>query len=149
DGPANRSLVEKARSRPPRPSTLGAPVPELLDSLIVELLDPDPSARPVDEEIRRRLSKWPAKSAAPSERALVREGRFVGRAQEIAALERTLSEARAGRLVVARVHGSSGIGKTELVRHVLRDAERRRGVVVLPGRCRERESVPYKAFDSI
>src|SRR5690606_5365974 len=51
--------------------------------------------------------------------------------------------------VTIHVHGRSGMGKTALVRRFL-DALRRRGeVVVLEGRCYERESVPYKAFDSL
>ena len=50
--------------------------------------------------------------------------------------------------VVVRLHGPSGVGKTALVRRFLEQA-RRADVVVLSGRCYERETVPYKALDSL
>ena len=53
-----------------------------------------------------------------------------------------------GAAVVVRLHGPSGAGKTALARRFLESA-RRAGVVVLAGRCYERESVPYKALDSL
>ena len=48
------------------------------------------------------------------------------------------------------VHGSSGIGKTALVAAFLQELQHETpNVLVLSGRCYERESVPYKAIDGI
>ncbi|HEX6835530.1 MAG TPA: AAA family ATPase, partial [Polyangia bacterium] len=64
------------------------------------------------------------------------------------ALHDAFATARSGRAVVQFVQGSSGMGKSALVRRFLDDLEAH-GAVVLTGRCYERESVPYKALDSL
>src|SRR5262249_55218584 len=47
------------------------------------------------------------------------------------------------------VFGRTGTGKTTLIRSFLDDLIRKNDAVVLFGRCYERESVPYKALDSL
>ncbi len=47
------------------------------------------------------------------------------------------------------VHGSSGVGKTALVRRFLEGPRRDEDAVILSGRCYEQETVPYKALDSL
>ena len=55
-----------------------------------------------------------------------------------------------GSLQTVFLHGASGMGKTALVRRFLDGLrERDSDVVILEGRCYERESVPYKALDSL
>jgi len=52
-----------------------------------------------------------------------------------------------GHAVSAIIHGRSGVGKTALVQEFA--AWLKSDVVVLQGRCYEREWVPYRAFDGI
>ncbi|WP_437917350.1 AAA family ATPase [Sorangium sp. So ce302] len=81
----------------------------------------------------------PAGSGAP----------FVGRQRHIDALRGAFERARGGRATTLHIHGASGTGKTALVRRFLDDRARVDDAVILEGRCYERESVPYKAVDSL
>ncbi|MBL4683868.1 MAG: AAA family ATPase, partial [Nannocystaceae bacterium] len=76
---------------------------------------------------------------------------LLGRDAALATLHTAYNSASLGHTVVALVEGPSGIGKSAIVDHFLRSLRRRDGdsVVVLRGRCYERESVPYKALDPI
>jgi hypothetical protein len=74
---------------------------------------------------------------------------FVGRARHLAALEEAFAASRQGRSVVVSVCGRSGLGKSALVGRFLQGLRERGEAVVLTGRCYERESVPYKALDSL
>jgi len=59
-------------------------------------------------------------------RARVTSSRFIGRIEELAALERASREAAAQRPVVVLLGGDSGVGKTRLVRefeHRVSDSE--------------------------
>ncbi len=66
----------------------------------------------------------------------------------VACLRSAFEDAGQGRTVVVRLHGPPGAGKTVLARRFLQDV-RKSGAVALSGRCYERESVPYKAVDSL
>src|SRR4030095_15604902 len=57
---------------------------------------------------------------------------------------------RTGQTVTVYLHGSSGMGKTAVARHFLDQLRQNDNeVVILEGRCYERESVPYKALDGV
>src|SRR5262249_20745815 len=75
---------------------------------------------------------------------------FVGRSQELETLGQAFAESRSPSSVVVLVEGESGVGKSALVRRFADGlAQRTPGLLIFAGRCYERESVPYKAFDSI
>ncbi|MGN6110943.1 MAG: protein kinase domain-containing protein [Kofleriaceae bacterium] len=134
----------KLAGAPARPSEL-APVPPDLERLCLDLLAPEPSWRPAGPEVVARLAP---KSTPPPLRRARRSTPLVGRDRERAILGEALASARAGRAVVALVHGTSGVGKTALLHHFVDDGARA-GALVLAGRCFAQESVPYKALDSI
>ncbi len=133
------SLELKKRLEPAPPSSLGIAVPEDLDRLCADLLRIDPHARPDDAEVLRRLS---IRTADPRPR-----GRFVGRLRELDELDACFAAARDGRVQTVLIHGESGAGKTALVGKFIERLDP--AVVVLVGRCCERESVPYKAVDEV
>ncbi len=134
-------LTAKRDGRPPPPSGVVAGIPADLEALCMELLDPEPRARPDGEAIVARLGA--PRSTANRERAL-----FLGRAAEIAQLAEAFKAAESAPVLVL-VEGASGIGKTAMVTHFLDPLAARADTVVLSGRCSERESIPYKALDPI
>jgi hypothetical protein len=69
---------------------------------------------------------------------------FVGRERHLRALHDALGQVRTGKPILA------GIGKSALVRQFLEQVRATDSkTVILSGRCYERESVPYKALDSL
>jgi class 3 adenylate cyclase/tetratricopeptide (TPR) repeat protein len=71
---------------------------------------------------------------------------FVGRERELASLRQKLNAALEGRGGLMLVGGEPGVGKTTLVRRLIREAEQR-GALAVFGRCYESEgTVPYSPF---
>ncbi|HEY2514792.1 MAG TPA: AAA family ATPase, partial [Polyangiaceae bacterium] len=156
EGPALEVLTRKQMEDPPPPRELAPSVPAELDALCMDLLARDPSKRPGQAEILRRLSAREGELDSARLRAPERAARapgwspFVGRAKESAALAEAFAQTRRGGAVTLVVEGESGVGKSALVRRFtksLRDEEP--DVLVLSGRCYEREDVPYKAIDGV
>ena len=78
-----------------------------------------------------------------------REVPLVGRDRQLAALRTAFASARSGTTTVARVCGSSGMGKTTLVECFLDRLAGREAVTILRGRCHRQESVPFKGVDGL
>ncbi|MBU1241071.1 AAA family ATPase, partial [Myxococcota bacterium] len=75
---------------------------------------------------------------------------FVGRTQEKQSLLEHLNKSLTGEQRTVLLYGTSGLGKSELVKSFLREhVIPREGMIVLTGRCHEHESVSFKAFDQI
>jgi eukaryotic-like serine/threonine-protein kinase len=148
-------MVNKQNYDPPAPSSLVPNVPPELDDLCMRLLARNPEERPTGHEILRILGhgktgplQQPLMPAAVSSSFTTTP--FVGRQRQMQELHDAFSVARQGQTVTVYVHGESGMGKTALVRHFLDQLrEQESGVVILEGRCFERESVPYKALDGV
>jgi serine/threonine protein kinase len=143
-------LVNKQRGQPTPPSRCCPSVPRDLDQLCIDLLAFDPASRPTTDDILSRLGG----SARPAGGGrLFTSGRaatFVGREAELAELRRAFDDTLAGQSVTVNLVGESGLGKTALAdSFVERLREDYPDAVVLQGRCYERESVPFKAFDGI
>ncbi len=120
-------------------------VPADLEGLCLDLLSPKPEDRPSGADVLTRLG---GDDSPASETAAVRSIPFIGRERELSELQRASIHVATGTPGIAFVTGASGLGKSALVRHFLEtllDDE----TIVLQGRCYERESVPYKAVDSL
>jgi hypothetical protein len=136
-------LVAKQEDTTADPGEENAEIPPRLRELCVDLLHRDPSRRPTGSELLVRLGG----RSAPS-RPL--ESMFVGRQAELGQLRAALADVRArGRAVTVCVRGRSGHGKSTLLREFVNEAQRESELIVLRGRCRERETVPYKGVDAV
>ena len=74
---------------------------------------------------------------------------LIGRSRHLHVLDAVFAASTAGRTESIFVFGRTGTGKTTLIRSFLDGLIARDEAVVLSGRCYERESVPYKALDSL
>ncbi|NUQ64353.1 MAG: serine/threonine-protein kinase PknK, partial [Pirellulales bacterium] len=142
-------VLRQKRAGPP-PLEAGVLPAEHADlaALCRQMLQPDVAARPSEEEILGQLQRGTAGDALPP-RGASAESIFVGRTESSQRLMEAYVQSRQGQTTSALVHGPPGIGKTALVEHFLARIEQEGDVLVLRGRCYERESVPYQALDSI
>ena len=136
-----------SQCHPPEPAVVAPNVPADLNVLCRELLRSVPSERPSAAEILRLLKKsgreTPATGTATADF-------FAGREAQLTALHDSFRSSSQGTAAITMVYGASGMGKTSLVRKFLTDLHLTDSrVVVLCGRCYERESVPYRAVDSL
>jgi predicted ATPase len=138
------ALSYAKRHTTPIPPNQLVDVPADLSALVMALIDPDPDRRPTGDRLVELLA---GKSEGPPLEAR-RAGSLVGRARELAELRGAFDGVTAGNAALVRVRGPSGVGKSALLRE-FREYTRDSGAIVLRGRCYERESVPYKAFDAM
>jgi hypothetical protein len=150
-GNTTEVLLAKQTTVAKPPHLLSPGIPEALNDLCQQLLSRDPLARPLGDEVSRRLrAGLPADAGTPTATRRRLSTPLMGRDLHFAALEDAARAARGGRAIVACVHGRSGMGKSALVRLFLRHTKR--GTprpLLLVGRCYEQESVPYKGVDNL
>jgi hypothetical protein len=150
-GTSERILWDKVHSQPPPPRLSRPEVPEDLDQLCMDLLRPRPADRPTGADVLRRLGAIPDRRRAsvaitmPAETEIA----LVGRESHLAVLRDAFARTRRGDCATVLAHGTSGMGKSALIRAFLDEVRRDPDAVVLAGRCYERESVPYKAVDTV
>ena len=143
-------MMKKQQDEPPAPRLLFPTVPLDLDRLCMDLLDHRPALRPTVADILARLGGVIAPPVHMRSGSFGPSTPFVGRDGELGELRRAFDDTLAGQTVTAHVQGESGVGKTALVRRFIKGVrDRHLQAVVLMGRCYERESVPFKAFDGI
>ncbi len=132
----------------PPVSSRNPSVPEDVEDICHQLLRLDPSERPSRAKLLQVFEPSAPAKADVAPAALGQATSFVGRAAELAALRDAFRATRQGNAVVVRVEGTSGIGKSAVVRHFLHSmALQDMDAVILNARCFDRESVPYKALD--
>ncbi len=150
-GPTLQMLIDKQYEPAPDPRDAVAEIPGRLRDLCVRLLHRDPARRPTGPEILARLAPRAGSTSATAD-ALA----FIGRGRELGQLERALDDVREHRrAVTVHLRGGSGVGKSTLVEHFLGRGRptwptwHGLGLLVLRGRCRQRETVPYKGVDAV
>jgi serine/threonine protein kinase len=147
DGSFVRVLVDKQHRTPVSPSQI-ARVPPELDALCMELLAHDPAQRPDGASVLRRLGV--TDPLVPSSRASATSNvPFVGRDSHLAKLRAAFDVSTRGQPTVIHVIGSTGMGKSSLLSRFCDELSRDAGAAVISGRCWERETMPFKAFDSL
>lgn len=131
-------------------------LPEDLAALVDELLQRAPERRPEAKEIASVLGITVDSSRRDStDSSLVTVAGssdmiLIGRESQLATLESARQELLETRQpVVAFISGRSGEGKTSLAEKFLAESRRTHQMLVLSGRCYDRESVPFKAIDSL
>jgi eukaryotic-like serine/threonine-protein kinase len=148
-------MMNKQSFDPPPPAEILSDVPEHLNDLAVRLLQRQPEERPSGRQVLRILGHG---KTGPIKRPLmpslisssVETAPFVGREPQLRELLEAFVATRRGKTVTVYVHGNSGMGKSALVQHFLDELqEQQDDVVILEGRCYERESVPFKALDGV
>jgi serine/threonine protein kinase len=150
-------LANKQKFEPTPPRSVNPDVPIDLDALAADLLRFEPSARPSGLDILRRLGGTEAAISPLRDMegtGTWRAPLFVGRREELDFLREAVSEVRRGSSVIVFVEGESGIGKSALVRQFTEELSAssttpETAPLILAGRCHERETVPYKAFDAV
>jgi hypothetical protein len=150
-------LLRKQSEDPPPPTSIDPSVDAQLGDLCMRMLQRDPARRPTGEEILEQLglatARQPRVQVGRSTPLGIPVPNVLGREPELQTLYRAWDKVRKGAQAALLVRGTSGIGKTCLVEAFLRDlAEGLDGAtppLILRGRCHERETLPFKAFDSV
>lgn len=150
-GRGDSVLTKKQEEDPVDPREHVPDLPEDLCALCMALLRRDPATRPSGGDILRRLGADENDSMLPLGADASSRGEvFVGRKLQLQLLKGALDTVgELGRPQCLLVHGSPGIGKSALVRHFTEQVFHEEEAIVLSGRCYERESVPFKAIDTI
>src|SRR6266481_458721 len=140
-------MMRKQTRDPIQPREINREVPRDLNDLCIKLLRRDAEVRPTGREVLRALS---TRETGPTSFASAAESAFIGRERLLAELHDAFAATSERETVSVYVHGNSGMGKSTLVRTFLDQIkEQRQHPIVFQGRCYERESVPYKAFDGV
>ena len=121
-------------------------VPRDLAELAAKLLSRDSAARPTENEILALVSEVTSDSAPPATTGC----QLVGRESHLGVLSVAFDDfQRQSEATTVFVSGLSGEGKSALVEHFLEPLRHDPNLAVLSGRCYDRESVPFKAIDSL
>ena len=132
------------------PTEANPNTPDDLASLCWDLLHPDAQQRPTQESVAARLGLG---SKSQMSQGNVTSGKDqtlnLGREAELSKLLACFERSKQSQLEVAMLIGNAGVGKSSLMRQFAQEVESHNKAIVLYGRCFERESLSYKALDSL
>lgn len=140
-------VLDVKANQDPLPLPESKSLPEDLAELAIRLLNRDVTQRLDAIETAHALS---GRVIVDRPRQIQSTGSLIGRESHLAQLHSALDSLRqTGHAQIVFVSGHSGEGKTSLVECFLDPLRTDRDVVVLSGRCYDRESVPFKAIDGV
>jgi eukaryotic-like serine/threonine-protein kinase len=145
EGANEQVMRRKQTERPTPPELLMTGVSPDLALMAKSLLEPVPALRPDGLALLAQMGSAPSSATREIGRNRSR-ATFVGRAREIDALRGAYGDSRR-RGVALFLHGPSGIGKSTLLDHFVKELGE--DAFALSGRCFERESVPFKMLDGV
>jgi hypothetical protein len=168
EGTSGEILARKQTDKAPSVTSVAPGVDSRLARLCDVMLARDPRGRPSLESARmqvdnafarilpaERLSVSSVRTSRPPE-SITQSGMWmkereplIGRENELRMLRAAYDATLEGASVVVVVSGESGMGKSALIDAFLSRLRERSQAFVLAGRCFERESVPFKGFDSL
>ena len=146
-------LQAKLHAVPVPPHLLLSGVPRDLSDLTMALLQADPAKRPREADILRTLgARLHQDSGLTSSDAA--EPPLMGREEELQLLHTHWTAVqRERRPHLVHVSGPAGMGKSAILDTFMDELRKQADDGIAPlllnGRCHERESVPYKAFDAV
>jgi eukaryotic-like serine/threonine-protein kinase len=149
EGPTSEVLAIKQVRSPPHVLEIDDSLPRDLADLCARLLAPEPEARAGMDDVAGALRSDASRVHIQEPVTRRTDARLIGREAELSALREAYALSLAGHPVLVAVAGESGIGKTALCQAFLDELRAEGEAVVLAGRCYERESVPFKAFDAL
>ncbi len=148
-----KMLADKQKVDPTPPREIVPDIPGDLAALCLSLLARDPDERPRGQDVLSILGvSQEALDGSHQSHSTLGGGvsPFVGRDELLAELTDAFAATRQGSTEVVLIHGLTGMGKTALLRRFLEGVRHEHPMaVLLEGRCYARESVPYKALDSL
>lgn len=136
------------RSFPP-PSTIRPDIPPDLDQLCMDLLDGDPEKRPHADQVIARLSTREGRVHPVRQYLPARKTPLFGREAQTHELRGALAHLERREPAVVFLSGEAGSGKSSLLAGFVDELQDSSNAIVLSGRCREQESIPFKALDSL
>jgi serine/threonine protein kinase/tetratricopeptide (TPR) repeat protein len=140
-----RMLSDKQHQDAP-PIPADPTIPSDLADLCIRLLARNPATRPDPLQIAGTV----AASAHVTIGSMTSADQLIGRESQFAALTDALvSFRREMSPLTLFINGRSGEGKTSLAEHFLAPLRKDNSLVVMSGRCYDRESVPFKALDTL
>jgi len=132
------------------PASVTRGIPRDLNDLCLRMLATDPEERPTALEILELIAPRGVGQTEAARTEREKDLPFCGRAEEFKVLKNAYQKLTNGGVSTVIVRGVPGIGKSRLVSEFLQNLRlTTRRLVVLNGRCFEREDIAFKAIDSL
>jgi serine/threonine protein kinase len=141
-------LDQQLRATPVPAASMLPGIPADLASLADRCMEREPSLRPLEGEILEAFGSSLVR-ARGDVRDHDRATELVGRGREVRTLVRHVTSLAADGSGIVLLHGSPGIGKSVVADHVLDAVRFSTDALILGGRCRGWESLPFNAIDAV